>query len=219
MAAAEYTHSPSPEEIMEFLDGEGTAAGRTAIEAHLADCAACRVIASEQRQLSDETSAWTVGPAPAAAPAQALAAAGSWRPGASLDSIGTHRGWSRGRGCCCDFLAARCRESAPEAQSAPGIPECSLDYSQSNSDTASVAAPADGDSTVSEPSPVIDDSKLVANLERSQLSSPATIEQRPIGSPISLPRPRPESRQSSELPNSGSSPRTSRPCSPLSNRR
>ena len=65
MAAAEYTHSPSPDEIMEFLDGEGTAAGRTAIEAHLADCAACQVIASEQRQLSDETSAWTVGPAPA----------------------------------------------------------------------------------------------------------------------------------------------------------
>src|SRR3954468_8933354 len=65
MAAADYTHTPGPEEIMAFVDGEGTAASRTAIEAHLADCAACQVLASEQRQLSLQASAWTVGPAPA----------------------------------------------------------------------------------------------------------------------------------------------------------
>ena len=86
MAAAEYTHSPSPDEIMEFLDGEGTAAGRTAIEAHLADCAACQVIASEQRHLSMEMSEWIVGAAPASllAPMRSrrrLLASRSARPG------------------------------------------------------------------------------------------------------------------------------------------
>ena len=64
MAAADYIHTPGAEEIMAFLDGEGTAAARTAIEAHLADCAACQMIASEQRQLSVEMNAWTVRPAP-----------------------------------------------------------------------------------------------------------------------------------------------------------
>src|SRR4051812_17541917 len=65
MAAADNTHSPTAEDIMEFLDGEGTAASRTAIEAHLAGCAACQAIASEHRQLSLETNAWAVEPAPA----------------------------------------------------------------------------------------------------------------------------------------------------------
>ena len=65
MAAADYTHTPGAEEIMAFLDGEGTAAARTAIEAHLADCAACQMVASEQRQLSVEMNMWTVRPAPA----------------------------------------------------------------------------------------------------------------------------------------------------------
>jgi hypothetical protein len=65
MAAADYTHSPTPEEIMEYVDGEGTAASRTGIEAHLAHCAACQVLASEQRRLSADVRAWHVDDAPA----------------------------------------------------------------------------------------------------------------------------------------------------------
>lgn len=65
MAAADHIHSPTPEEIMEYLDGEGTAAARAGIEAHLADCGACQVLASEHRRLSEDVSAWQVDPAPA----------------------------------------------------------------------------------------------------------------------------------------------------------
>ena len=65
MPAADYTHSPTPEEIMEYLDGEGTVESRTAIEAHLVDCGACRVVASEHRRLSEDVRAWPVEPAPA----------------------------------------------------------------------------------------------------------------------------------------------------------
>jgi hypothetical protein len=62
---ADYTHSPTPEDIMEYLDGEGTAASRDAIAAHLGSCAACQAIAAEQRGISEHARAWTVAPAPA----------------------------------------------------------------------------------------------------------------------------------------------------------
>ena len=65
MAAADYTHSPTPEELMEYLDGEGTVASRTGIEAHLAHCGVCQTLASEQRRLSEDARAWQVDPAPA----------------------------------------------------------------------------------------------------------------------------------------------------------
>ena len=65
MAAADYTHSPTPEELMEYLDGEGTVASRTGIEAHLVHCGVCQTLASEQRRLSEEAKAWQVDPAPA----------------------------------------------------------------------------------------------------------------------------------------------------------
>jgi hypothetical protein len=64
MPAAEHTHSPTAEEIMEYLDGEGTAAAREAIGAHLANCAECRAITAEQGHLSEETRAWRVDAAP-----------------------------------------------------------------------------------------------------------------------------------------------------------
>ena len=46
---ADYTHSPTPEDIMEYLDGEGTPASRDAIAAHLATCDACQAIATHGR--------------------------------------------------------------------------------------------------------------------------------------------------------------------------
>lgn len=65
MRASEPTHSPTPEEIMEYLDGEGSPAAREHVAAHLGGCAECQAIAAEQRDLSAQTHAWSVPPAPA----------------------------------------------------------------------------------------------------------------------------------------------------------
>lgn len=64
MRASEPTHSPTPEEIMEYLDGEGSAASREAIAAHLASCATCQGLAAEQARISEHARAWSVPPAP-----------------------------------------------------------------------------------------------------------------------------------------------------------
>src|SRR5260221_10939354 len=84
---ADYAHSPTPEDIMEYLDGEGTAASRDAIAAHLASCAACQAIAAEQRGIAEHASAWTVAPPPASLRAPAAPRARvlsprirTWRP-------------------------------------------------------------------------------------------------------------------------------------------
>src|SRR5262245_23862824 len=76
--AAELFHSPSPEELMEYVDGEGSPEARAGIEAHLATCPSCQALAAGQRVLSRDVAAWTVAPAPdslraphAAAPAVA----------------------------------------------------------------------------------------------------------------------------------------------------
>jgi hypothetical protein len=62
--AAETFHSPTPEEIMEYVDGEGTPAARAGIEAHLATCPSCQALAAGQRVLSRDVAAWNVAPAP-----------------------------------------------------------------------------------------------------------------------------------------------------------
>src|SRR5262245_11514142 len=62
--AAEHVHSPTPEDIMEYVDGEGTPAARAGIEAHLATCAACQALVQEQRAQSRDLAAWRVAPAP-----------------------------------------------------------------------------------------------------------------------------------------------------------
>jgi hypothetical protein len=85
MAAADHTHSPTPEEIMEYLDGEGTTASRAMIEAHLVDCGACQVVASEHRRVSEDVRAWPVEPAPASLraplpPRSRLLRFPAWRP-------------------------------------------------------------------------------------------------------------------------------------------
>ena len=64
MRAVNQNHSPTPEEIMEYLDGEGSPAARHEITAHLAQCSDCRALAAEQRAMSERTRAWSVPPAP-----------------------------------------------------------------------------------------------------------------------------------------------------------
>lgn len=82
--AADIVHSPTPEELMEYMDGEGTLAARAGIEAHLVTCAACQALAAEQRDLSGRLGAWGVAPSPASmgAPHRAGTAVGRpwWRP-------------------------------------------------------------------------------------------------------------------------------------------
>ena len=65
MAAVEPTHSPAPEDVMAYLDGEVTPASRAAMEAHIAGCGICQAIAAELRGVSMQTKSWTVDAAPA----------------------------------------------------------------------------------------------------------------------------------------------------------
>jgi len=64
MHAVEPLHSPTPEEIMEYVDGEGAPNWRDAIAAHLAACQACQSLVSGQRELSDSMQTWGVAAAP-----------------------------------------------------------------------------------------------------------------------------------------------------------
>jgi hypothetical protein len=85
MRSVDRLHSPAPEELMEFADGEGSAATRAAIEAHLADCAECRTIVSDQRGLSRTLGGWRVAPPPASLRAPAPRRARVWwRPSPSI---------------------------------------------------------------------------------------------------------------------------------------
>ena len=85
MHAVEPLHSPTPEELMEYVDGEGAPARRDAIAAHLAACSTCQALVASQRELSDTTRAWTVDAAPAslrapeARPASARLLPFGWR--------------------------------------------------------------------------------------------------------------------------------------------
>ena len=83
--SAEYTHSPTPEEIMEYLDGEGAAASRDTLAAHLATCGTCQAVAADLRGVSAQAQAWTVDAPPPSL--QAPQSAGgkllrfrAWRP-------------------------------------------------------------------------------------------------------------------------------------------
>src|SRR4051812_49344851 len=84
--AADLFHSPTPEDIMEYVDGEGTPAARAAIEAHLATCQPCQAVAAGQRGQSRLLTEWGVAPAPetlrAPAPARrsVVAMVTRWRP-------------------------------------------------------------------------------------------------------------------------------------------
>jgi predicted anti-sigma-YlaC factor YlaD len=65
MPAADRLHSPTPEEIMAYLDGETPPADRAAIEAHLAACKECEMVADNFRRVSQQAAEWAVEPAPA----------------------------------------------------------------------------------------------------------------------------------------------------------
>src|SRR5947208_16264020 len=54
----------APEEIMELLDGELSAAEAQAISAHIEDCAECARLAEQLRTTSQALSAWKVAAIP-----------------------------------------------------------------------------------------------------------------------------------------------------------
>jgi hypothetical protein len=93
--SAEFTHSPTPEAIMEYLDGEGTPATREAIAGHLATCGTCQAVAADLRGVSAHTQAWTVDSAPASLQAPRSGPAKvlwfrAWRPSrVAIAALGT----------------------------------------------------------------------------------------------------------------------------------
>src|SRR5438874_4941021 len=58
MAATD--HSPTPEELMAYFDGEAGRGDADRIEAHIAACDACRNVVAELRSVSRETAVWEV---------------------------------------------------------------------------------------------------------------------------------------------------------------
>jgi anti-sigma factor RsiW len=64
MPAASHPHSPTPEEIMAYLDGEAPPASRAVIEAHLAGCQECEMVAESFRRVSHRAADWAVEPSP-----------------------------------------------------------------------------------------------------------------------------------------------------------
>jgi predicted anti-sigma-YlaC factor YlaD len=64
MPADSHPHSPTPEEIMAYLDGETPPASRAIIETHLAGCKECEMVADSLRRVSQRAAEWTVEPSP-----------------------------------------------------------------------------------------------------------------------------------------------------------
>lgn len=71
---------------MEYVDGEGTASSRAAIEAHLATCAACQALVADQQRLAGTMHAWSVASSPASLqpPQPRATRVWSWRPTRTL---------------------------------------------------------------------------------------------------------------------------------------
>src|SRR5215831_6781919 len=95
MAATDRVHSPTPEELMAYLDGEAQASARADIETHVGHCAECQNIIDDLRGVSSAVAQWKVEDAPAALrPPQVQRARGwalpafSWRPGYLALSFG-----------------------------------------------------------------------------------------------------------------------------------
>jgi hypothetical protein len=95
MAVTDRTHSPTPEELMAFVDGESAAETRAAIEAHVASCEQCRRLIADLSEVISTTAMWGVEDAPAtlraprpARPRSWVLPALSWRPGYLIISGG-----------------------------------------------------------------------------------------------------------------------------------
>jgi hypothetical protein len=87
MPATDHVHSPTPEELMAFLDGESAADARAAIEAHVVACAECRQVISDLGGLNRAVTAWQLERVPSTLrPPRMLRQTGwslrqiSWRP-------------------------------------------------------------------------------------------------------------------------------------------
>src|SRR5262245_38984157 len=65
MAATDGVPSPTPEELMAFLDGESPADARASIEAHVVACAECRQVISDLGGVNRAVAAWQLENAPA----------------------------------------------------------------------------------------------------------------------------------------------------------
>jgi hypothetical protein len=96
MITTERVHSPTPEELMAFLDGETPAEARAAVETHIATCAGCRKTIAHLRGVSHAMSAWETEAAPVTLrPPRVTHAKGwslpalSWRPSYFAISLGT----------------------------------------------------------------------------------------------------------------------------------
>jgi hypothetical protein len=65
MWPADERHAPTPEEVMEYLDGEGEVASRIAIQTHLVTCTICQALAADHHRLTEAVMAWEIDVAPA----------------------------------------------------------------------------------------------------------------------------------------------------------
>ena len=95
MAVTNRTHSPTPEELMAFADGESPAEARPAIEAHVASCEECRRLIGNLRGVNRATALWAVEEAPSALQPPRIRRSRSWamrplswRPGYVVISAG-----------------------------------------------------------------------------------------------------------------------------------
>jgi hypothetical protein len=87
MTATERAHSPTPEDLMAFVDGELLENARAGIQAHLGACAQCRAVVDDLRGVTREMTEWRVEEAPAALAAPRVGRASgfalppiSWHP-------------------------------------------------------------------------------------------------------------------------------------------
>ena len=95
MPVTDRVHSPTPEELMAYLDGEAQASVRAAIETHVGQCAECQNVIDDLRGVSSAVAQWKVADAPVTLrPPQVQRARGwvppafSWRPGYLAISFG-----------------------------------------------------------------------------------------------------------------------------------
>jgi Domain of unknown function (DUF4349)/Putative zinc-finger len=139
MPADSHPHSPTPEDIMAYLDGETPPASRADIEAHLAGCQECEMVADTFRRVTERAAEWAVEPSPASmrmpdaptarqAPGRILAWR-TWRPSrlvlagltaaaAVLLVISLKEGPRPGRGRAVTALAQDAPAAATRAESA-----------------------------------------------------------------------------------------------------